>query len=201
MTDLVQRDYRDTTLILTIDNPPVNVISQAVRASLLAALTEAQAAVDAGKIDRVVITGAGRSFVAGADAKEFDGTPVEPHLPDVLDALMTLPAIAAINGAALGGGYEIALACRYRIAAPAAVIGLPEVTLGVVPGAGGTQRLPRLIGLARALPLVSTGATLKAKAALAEGMIDALADDPLAAALALDLALLGPATDSLPAPE
>lgn len=201
MTDPVTREYRGNALILTIDNPPVNVISQAVRASLLAALTEGQQAVADGRIDRVVITGAGRSFVAGADAKEFDGAPLEPHLPDVLDVLMTLPAIAAINGAALGGGYEIALACRYRIAAPAAGIGLPEVSLGVVPGSGGTQRLPRLIGLARALPLISTGATLKAKAALAEGMVDALADDPLATALALDLAQLGPAVDSLPAPE
>ncbi|MBA4490692.1 3-hydroxyacyl-CoA dehydrogenase NAD-binding domain-containing protein [Paracoccus sp. S1E-3] len=201
MTDPVRRDYRGKALILTIDNPPVNVISQAVRAGLLAACAEARQAVAEGRIDRVVITGAGRSFVAGADAREFDGAPLEPHLPDVLDALMALPAIAAINGAALGGGYEIALACRYRIAAPTAVIGLPEVTLGVVPGAGGTQRLPRLIGLARALPLISTGATLKAKAALAEGMIDALAEDPLGAALALDLARLGPATDSLPAPE
>ena len=201
MTDPVTREYRGNALILTIDNPPVNVISQAVRANLLAALTEGQQAVADGRIDRVVITGAGRSFVAGADAKEFDGAPLEPHLPDVLDVLMTLPAIAAINGAALGGGYEIALACRYRIAAPAAVIGLPEVSLGVVPGSGGTQRLPRLIGLARALPLISTGATLKAKAALAEGMVDALADDPLATALALDLAQLGPAVDSLPAPE
>ncbi|NHF74341.1 FAD-dependent oxidoreductase [Paracoccus xiamenensis] len=201
MTDLVKREYRDTALILTIDNPPVNVISQAVRAALLDACAEAKAALDAGRIDRVVVTGAGRSFVAGADAREFDGPALEPHLPDVLLALMQLPAIAAINGVALGGGYEIALACRYRIAAPAALIGLPEVTLGVVPGSGGTQRLPRLIGLARALPLVSTGTTLKAKAALAEGMVDALADDPLATALTLDLSQLGPATDNLPAPE
>ncbi len=200
MTDPVARAYRDRALILTIDNPPVNVISQSVRASLLAACAEAQAALAAGRIDRVIVTGAGRSFVAGADAKEFDGPPLEPHLPDVLAALMALPAIAAINGAALGGGYEIALACRYRIAGHGAVIGLPEVTLGVVPGSGGTQRLPRLIGLEKALPLISTGATLKAKAALAEGMIDAIADDPVAAALALDAALIGPAVDDLPPP-
>lgn len=200
MTDPVKREYRGTALILTVDNPPVNVISQSVRGALLSAATEAAAALEKGRIDRVVITGAGRSFVAGADAKEFDGPALDPQLPDVLNALATLPAIAAINGAALGGGYEIALACRYRIAAPSAVIGLPEVTLGVVPGSGGTQRLPRLIGLARALPLISTGATLKGKATLAQGMVDAVADDPLAAALALDLAQLGPAIADLPAP-
>ena len=200
MTDPVKREYRGNALILTVDNPPVNVISQAVRAALLAAATEARVALDQGRIDRVIVTGAGRSFVAGADAKEFDGPALEPHLPDVLNALADLPAIAAINGAALGGGYEIALACRYRIAAPSAVIGLPEVTLGVVPGSGGTQRLPRLIGLARALPLISTGATLKGKAALAQGLVDAVADDPLAAALALDLSKLGPAIADLPKP-
>ncbi|HMQ41751.1 MAG TPA: 3-hydroxyacyl-CoA dehydrogenase NAD-binding domain-containing protein [Paracoccus sp. (in: a-proteobacteria)] len=200
MTDPVSREYRGNALILTVDNPPVNVISQAVRASLLAACAEAKAALEAGRIERVVVTGAGRSFVAGADAKEFDGPALDPQLPDVLNALAELPAIAAINGAALGGGYEIALACRYRIAAPAAMIGLPEVTLGVVPGSGGTQRLPRLIGLDKALPLISTGAVLKGKAALAQGMVDALAEDPLDAALALDLSNLGPAIADLPAP-
>ena len=200
MTDPVSREYRGNALILTVDNPPVNVISQTVRASLLAACAEAREALKAGRIERVVVTGAGRSFVAGADAKEFDGPALDPQLPDVLNALAELPAIAAINGAALGGGYEIALACRYRIAAPAAMIGLPEVTLGVVPGSGGTQRLPRLIGLEKALPLISTGAVLKGKAALAQGMVDALAEDPLDAALALDLSNLGPAIADLPAP-
>ncbi|MDO5641019.1 MAG: 3-hydroxyacyl-CoA dehydrogenase NAD-binding domain-containing protein [Paracoccus sp. (in: a-proteobacteria)] len=200
MTDPVKRDYRGNALILTIDNPPVNVISQPVRAGLFDAATEAGEALAAGRIDRVIITGAGRSFVAGADAKEFDGPALDPQLPDVLNLLATLPAIAAINGAALGGGYEIALACRSRIAAPGAMIGLPEVTLGVVPGAGGTQRLPRLIGLERALPLISGGVVLNAEAALAQGMIDRLADDPLAAALAMDLADLGPAIADLPPP-
>ena len=200
MTDPVSREYRGNALILTVDNPPVNVISQAVRASLLAACAEAREALEAGRIEQVVVTGAGRSFVAGADAKEFDGPALDPQLPDVLNVLAELPAIAAINGAALGGGYEIALACRYRIAAPAAMIGLPEVTLGVVPGSGGTQRLPRLIGLDKALPLISTGAVLKGKAALAQGMVDALAEDPLDASLALDLSNLGPAIADLPAP-
>ncbi|MDO5604747.1 MAG: 3-hydroxyacyl-CoA dehydrogenase NAD-binding domain-containing protein [Paracoccus sp. (in: a-proteobacteria)] len=200
MTHPVTSEIRGDTLILTIDNPPVNVISQPVRAGLLDACIKARAGVDAGQIARVIVTGAGRSFVAGADAREFDGPALDPQLPDVLAALMALPAIAAINGAALGGGYEIALACRLRIAAPDALIGLPEVTLGVVPGSGGTQRLARLIGLERAFPLVSTGTTLKARAALAEGLVDALNDDPLAAALAVDPASLGPAIDDLPPP-
>lgn len=200
MSDPVKAEIRDRALILTIDNPPVNVISQAVRSALLGACATARADLEAGRIDRVVLTGAGRAFVAGADAREFDGPALEPHLPEVLDALSDLPAIAAINGAALGGGYEIALACRYRIAAPDAVLGLPEVTLGVVPGAGGTQRLPRLIGLERALPLISTGRTLKGRQALAEGMVDAVADDPLAEALALDLSRLHPAIADMPAP-
>ncbi|TKW65589.1 MAG: enoyl-CoA hydratase [Paracoccus denitrificans] len=200
MSDPIRQDFRDTALILTVDNPPVNVISQSVRAGLLAACQTAREALAQGRIDRVVITGAGQTFVAGADAKEFDGPALDPQLPDVLAALSELPAIAAMNGAALGGGYEIALSCRYRIATPQAVIGLPEVTLGVVPGSGGTQRLPRLIGLEKALPLISTGATLKGKAALAQGMVDAVAEDPLAEALALDLSDLGPAISDLPAP-
>ena len=111
MTDPVKREYRGNALILTVDNPPVNVISQAVRAALLAAATEARVALDQGRIDRVIVTGAGRSFVAGADAKEFDGPALEPHLPDVLNALADLPAIAAINGAALGGGADV---CAWR---------------------------------------------------------------------------------------
>ncbi|MDR5653761.1 3-hydroxyacyl-CoA dehydrogenase NAD-binding domain-containing protein [Ruixingdingia sedimenti] len=176
------------TCVITIDNPPVNVIGLAVREGLVAALDAAEAA----GVARVVVTGAGRAFVAGADAREFDGDPVAPHLPDILRRLERLPAIAAINGAALGGGMEIALACRARIAHPRATLGLPEVTLGVVPGAGGTQRLPRLLGLAQAVALISEGRVVGADQALALGLVDALADDPLAAALALPAADFGP---------
>jgi 3-hydroxyacyl-CoA dehydrogenase len=202
MTDSPVRWTTDAgALVITIDNPPVNVISRSVRSGLIDAIAAAEAAIAEGKIGRVIITGAGRTFVAGADAKEFDGVPVEPHLPDVLNRLAALPAIAAINGAALGGGLEIALACRARVAAPKAVLGLPEVNLGVVPGAGGTQRLPRLIGIANAMPLIAEGRSVKPPEALTLGIIDEIADDPVAAALALGDALLGrPAIDDLAAP-
>lgn len=169
------------TCLVTLDNPPVNVIGQKVRQGLNDALDAAIAA----SVDKVIVTGAGEAFAAGADAKEFDGPPMPPHLPDVLEKLERLPAIAALNGVALGGGLEIALACRMRIAAPGAVLGLPEVTLGVVPGAGGTQRLPRLTGIAVAARLISEGARIKADEALGLGVVDLIADDPLAAAKAV----------------
>ncbi|MDF0602456.1 3-hydroxyacyl-CoA dehydrogenase NAD-binding domain-containing protein [Psychromarinibacter sp. C21-152] len=197
----VRHEITDRALRVTIDNPPVNVIGQAVRAGLLAACDAAETALAAGRIDRVVLTGAGRAFVAGADAREFDGPALEPHLPEVLDRLARLPAVAAVNGAALGGGFELALACRARIAGPKALVGLPEVTLGVVPGAGGTQRLPRLVGLDTAIPLIAQGRTVKAAEARELGLVDALADDPVAAALALGSELLDrPALDDWPAP-
>ncbi len=199
--DPVRHEIRGRAMVVTIDNPPVNVIGQAVRAGLLNTLQAAEQALAENRIDRLVLTGAGRAFVAGADAKEFDGPPLEPHLPDLLDRLERLPAVAAINGAALGGGFEIALACRVRIAAPGALVGLPEVTLGVIPGAGGTQRLPRLVGLAQALPLIAQGRTVKAPEAAKLGLVDALADDPLAAALALEpAALAAAAPGQRPAP-
>src|SRR3990167_5833121 len=132
--------------VVTFDNPPLNVFGQAMRAGLQAAIARARAE----RPERLILTGAGRAFVAGADAKEFDGPPLAPQLNDVLAELVDLPCptIAAIAGPALGGGLEIALACRMRVAAPGATLGQPEVALGLVPGAGATQRLPRLIGMA-----------------------------------------------------
>lgn len=184
--------------VITIDHPPVNVTSRAVRAGLVAALDGAEAA----GVGRVVLTGAGRAFVAGADAKEFDAAPQPPHLPDIVARIegFPVPVVAAINGAALGGGLELALACAARVAAPGATLGLPEVTLGVVPGAGGTQRLPRLIGLAPALALIAEGRVIKAAEARDLGLIDAIDPDPVAAARALPLPVR-PATGARPAPD
>ncbi|MBD1548636.1 enoyl-CoA hydratase [Labrenzia aggregata] len=178
-------ERRGTAAIVLIDNPPVNGISAEIRKGLFDAVTGLSAA---GDVDRVIVTGAGKIFCAGADTREFDLPPVEPHLPDVINAIeaSSVPWIAAINGAALGGGAEIALACRYRIASPKSTIGLPEVTLGVVPGASGTQRLPRLIGMAAALDIIPQGKVLKTKAALEIGLIDRIEDDPVEAALGLD---------------
>lgn len=181
--------------LITIDNPPVNVISQAVRQGLMDALDKAAGA------SRIIITGAGRTFVAGADAKEFGLPPQPPHLPDVLARIEALPCVAAINGAALGGGLEIALACRARVAAPSATLGLPEVTLGIVPGAGGTMRLPRLIGQSAALDLIPEGRTIKAAEAKSIGLVDLVNADPVAAARALYVTLLArPALADTPAP-
>ncbi|RID92466.1 enoyl-CoA hydratase [Gemmobacter lutimaris] len=182
---------------ITIDNPPVNVTSQAVRAGLMAALDTAETA----GVARVALTGAGRAFVAGADAKEFDRPPMPPHLPDVVARIegFPVPVVAAINGAALGGGLELALACAARIAAPTATLGLPEVTLGVVPGAGGTQRLPRLIGLAPALALIAEGRVISAAEALRLGLVDGIVDDPVVVAATCALPDR-PATGSRPMP-
>ncbi|MFG1272242.1 3-hydroxyacyl-CoA dehydrogenase NAD-binding domain-containing protein [Xanthobacter flavus] len=188
----------DGVAIVTIDNPPVNVTSHAVRQGLAAALDAAEAA----GVSRVVLTGAGKTFIAGADAREFAAAPVEPHLPDIVRRIETFPApvVAAINGAALGGGLEIALACRARIAAPGATLGLPEVTLGIVPGAGGTQRLPRLVGLGPALSLIGEGRIIQAQEAETMGLVDAIATDPVASARTIPISAR-PATGALPAPQ
>ncbi|MCB1336260.1 MAG: enoyl-CoA hydratase/isomerase family protein, partial [Maritimibacter sp.] len=169
------------TAYVTLDFPPVNAIGRETRQGLIDALdwVEAQDG-----LERVILSGAGRAFAAGADAREFDGPALAPHLPDVVNRIEAceVPWIAAVRGPALGGGCELMLACRYRIAAPDATVGLPETTLGVVPGAGGTQRLPRLVGLAAALDLIPAGKTLPGAQALAIGLVDELADDPLFAA-------------------
>lgn len=177
------------TCVITLDNPPLNVIGLAVREGLVEALDTAIAA----DVARVIVTGAGSAFCAGADAREFDTPPVAPHLPDILAKLERLPSVAAINGAALGGGMELALACRMRIAAPGAVLGLPEVTLGVIPGAGGTQRLPRLTDIATAARLIPEALRLSAAEALQHRVIDRIDTDPPGAARRLPLAQLGPA--------
>lgn len=166
-----------------IDNPPVNALGQAQRA----ALADAVATTDAmDGLDAVILSCAGRSFVAGADIREFGQPPVPPHLPDVLALIegATVPWIAAIHGTALGGGLELGLACRFRVAARSARMGLPEVTLGLIPGAGGTVRLPRVIPAVAALDMVATGKPISAMRAAELGLVDQIADGDLLVAAA-----------------
>ncbi|MAC38988.1 MAG: 3-hydroxyacyl-CoA dehydrogenase [Oceanicaulis sp.] len=167
-------------LVVTSNNPPVNALGQAVRAGLADAMAEA-AGDDA--IQAVVICCEGRTFFAGADITEFGKPPVGPSLPEVIDAIeaSAKPVVAAIHGTALGGGLEVALGCHYRIAVASARLGLPEVKLGILPGAGGTQRLPRVVGVAEALPMIVTGNPIPAAKAGKIGLVDKLvAEDGLA---------------------
>jgi 3-hydroxyacyl-CoA dehydrogenase len=159
---------------IAIDSPPVNALGLAVRRAIVEALAALQA--DAA-VRAVVLACAGRTFFAGADIAEFGKPRQAPTLPHVLDAIeaSSKPVIAAIHGSALGGGYELALVCHYRIAVPSAKVGLPEVKLGILPGGGGTQRLPRLVGVDAALDIITGGAPVAAPRALDLGMIDALA--------------------------
>lgn len=169
--------------VLEIDNPPVNAGSHAVREGLVDGIARATEAGAAG----AVVLGAGRCFVAGSDLREFDAPLAFPQLPDVIERIEAapFPVVAALHGVALGGGLELALGCDYRIAAPDTLVGLPEVSLGFVPGAGGTQRLPRLIGRSRAIDLICRSARISAREALPTGLVDALSEgDLLADALA-----------------
>lgn len=185
MTKPVTLAAHNDIAVITIDNPPVNASSQAVRQGLSEAI--AQAAADA-TIKAVVLCGAGRTFIAGADIKEFGKPPLQPFLSDVIAEIEASdkPVICAIHGTALGGGFEVALGCHYRVALKAAKIGLPEVNLGIIPGAGGTQRLPRLIGAEAALDVITSARHVPASEALAMGAVDALSDEsePQAAGIA-----------------
>lgn len=171
-------DVRGEIAIVTVDNPPVNALSQTVRRALLEAAEtlDAQASVSA-----VVLACAGRTFIAGADVNEFGKPPEPPHLPDLVARIerAAKPWVAAIHGSALGGGFEVALGCRFRVAAPSASVGLPEVRLGIVPGAGATVRLPRLAGVETAVDLVTTGLPVNALKAVEHGLIDAVIDGDL----------------------
>jgi 3-hydroxyacyl-CoA dehydrogenase len=196
----VTYERHNEVAVITFDNPPLNIFGQAMRAGLQAAIARARE----DRPERLLLTGAGRAFVAGSDAKEFEGPPLSPQLNDILVDLIDLPfpTVAVISGPALGGGLEIALACRMRVAAPGATLGLPEVTLGIVPGAGGTQRLPRLIGIAAAVDLIGQGRSVSAKDAHKLGLVDVVADDPMAAALSIEADVLRRAivADHRPAP-
>ena len=182
-SDSVRGEIRQDVLLVTIDNPPVNALSRDVRAGLMAALDHAAASES---LRGIVITGAGKTFIGGADIREFGQPPAAPLLPSVIERIESFPkpVIAAIQGVALGGGLEVALACHHRIASQAAQLGLPEVKLGLVPGAGGTQRLPRLIGIPAAIDLIGSGRSVKAAEALSLGILDAVTDGhPLEAAI------------------
>ena len=175
----IERDG-DVALIY-INNPPVNAGSLAVRQGLLAAVN---AVADDPELIGAVLIGDGRMFIAGSDLNEFGKPLEEPQLPVIIDAIerCSKPIIAALHGAALGGGFELALGCDARIAVEKTVVGLPEVTLGMIPGAGGTQRLPRLTGIPKAIELICSGARIKAPEALDLGIIDAVVDSDLRAA-------------------
>ena len=157
--------------VIVIDNPPVNALKQAVRAGLRDAFTRAR---DDASIHAIVLAAAGRTFVAGADITEFDKPPQPPGLIEVFDLMEASkkPIVAALFGTPLGGGLELALTCHYRVAAPTTRLGLPEIKLGILPGAGGTQRLPRLIGVDKALPMILSGDPISAQEALANGLVD-----------------------------
>jgi len=197
MTQLVHYTRDAGIGVIVIDNPPVNATSQAVRAQLAAAIENA-ARDDA---RAVVLLCAGRTFIAGADITEFGKPQQTPSLPDVLDALEALgkPLVAAVHGTALGGGLETAMACHYRIALADARLGLPEVKLGLLPGAGGTRRAPRLMGVKAALDLMISGQPLSAAAALQSGLLDRVVEGDLrAAALAYARELLASGAGARP---
>lgn len=175
MSDSVSYSKQGDISIVTVNNPPVNALSQHVRKGL----SEAFAAASEDSTKATVLICDGRTFIAGADISEF-GKPMGP--PNFIETLtlmedMDKPVIAAIHGTALGGGLETALCCHYRVAVPSARVGLPEVLLGLLPGAGGTQRLPRLIGAEAALDAICNGSQIPAKAALAAGIIDEIVEE------------------------
>lgn len=185
MSEVVHYSRQGEVGIITIDSPPVNALGQAVREGLAARLE--QALTDDG-VKTIVLTGAGKAFSAGADIREFGKPPAGPSLPSLINAfeLSPKPVIAAIGGVALGGGLELALGCHYRVASPFASVGLPEVKLGLIPGAGGTIRLPRLTGIKAAVDIIVAGDPLDAAKAEAAGIVDLVMEgDVVAAAVRL----------------
>ena len=176
MTSPITTSRQGDVLILTSDNPPVNALGAAVRQGLQAGIEDAK---NDDSIKAVVITCAGKTFFAGADITEFGKAMQEPSLPVLVDQIEALdkPVIAAVHGTALGGGCEVALASHYRIAVPSAKFGLPEVKLGILPGAGGTQRMPRVAGVEAALEMATKGDPISAAQAKDAGLVDRLATE------------------------
>ena len=175
MKGTVHYEKRGNIALLTVDNPPVNPLSGGVRQGMTDGINQALAD---DEVQAIVMTGQGRAFIAGADISEFGKAPQGPSLFDCLDTMdnSSKPIVAAINGTAFGGGLEVALCCHYRVIAPKAPVGLPEVKLGLLPGAGGTQRLPRLIGAEKALQFIVSGDPIPGPAAVELGIADELAN-------------------------
>jgi 3-hydroxyacyl-CoA dehydrogenase len=178
MNDAAQYAVRDGVAVITMNNPPVNGLGNALRAGILEGLHQADADP---AVKAAVIIGSAKAFSGGADIREFNKPREKPDLPDVNDAqdAMKKPLVAAIGGFALGGGLELALACHYRVALPGAQLGLPEVKLGILPGSGGTQRLPRVVPMAKAVQMMTTGNPVRAEEAKALGLVDEIAQGDL----------------------
>ena len=176
INDVTTLEKDSNISIITLDSPPVNALSAPVREGLHKGVTEAR---NDKETEAIVIICKGRTFIAGADISEFGKEPKGPSLFEVQEFIedSNKPVIAAIHGTALGGGLEVALTCHYRIAVPSARCGLPEVNLGLLPGAGGTQRLPRVVGVEKALQMVTSGQHVPASRCLEMGLVDELADE------------------------
>ena len=179
MSQAVSYSIQDRVGVISVNSPPVNALSQRVREGILNAVRQAQK----DDSEAIVLHCEGRTFIAGADITEFGKPPKEPHLPEVLSALenASKPVIAAIHGTALGGGFEVALACHYRCAIASAKVGLPEVKLGLLPGAGGTQRLPRIAGVKAALDIIASGNPVAAPKAHNMGLVNEIIEGDLLA--------------------
>jgi 3-hydroxyacyl-CoA dehydrogenase len=178
VNEVVDLDVRGGVAVVRVDNPPVNALGRGVRDGITDAVTRAQSD---SAVQAIVLVCAGKTFIAGADIREFGKPPEGKTLGEVLDAIENgpKPVVAAIHGTALGGGLEVALTCHYRVAKPGSKFGLPEVKLGILPGAGGTQRLPRIVGVERALDMITSGDPIGTKEALEVGLIDAVVDGDL----------------------
>ena len=178
MTNPISTRHHGDVMIIESNNPPVNALSAAVRQGLVDAIEQAEAD---NNVKAVVIVCEGQTFFAGADITEFGKPPIMPWLPQVVDRIedCTKPVVAAIHGTALGGGLEVALGCHYRVAVPTAKLGTPEVKLGLLPGAGGTQRLPRVAGVELALRMCATGNPIGAEQAYEAGLVDRIVEGEL----------------------
>ena len=206
MSDKIAYSRHGDVAVLRIQNPPVNALSQAVRQGLADAMDRAEA--EEG-VKAVLILGDGRAFIAGADITEFGRPPMKPFLPELCYRIEASPllVVASMHGVSLGGGLEVALSAHYRIAQPTARVGLPEVHLGILPGAGGTQRLPRLTGAEKAVDVITSGRHVVASEALELGIIDRIEEgDTEAVGLAYANALINAGAarrpvSELPGPE